>query len=162
MYRDRAWPVAPRPLPLEVFGSWLGRVAARYRIGVDDLVAAAAVDIELGTQANHWLAARPISGDAVSRLGHLARLSREEVERTLRFAGQKAEGYPCCFTCLVLNPWEVESPYWRLEWMSERSICEHDNSSWERASPGLLKQAKNMSQLVGVLSRRRQMRAGVW
>ncbi len=28
------WPLAPRPFDEEAFGSWLGRVAAKYRISV--------------------------------------------------------------------------------------------------------------------------------
>ena len=36
--RDAPWPVVPRPFQDETFGSWFGRLALRYRIGVDELV----------------------------------------------------------------------------------------------------------------------------
>lgn len=31
----RPWPIAPRPFLEEAFGSWLGRIAARYQTSVD-------------------------------------------------------------------------------------------------------------------------------
>lgn len=158
MHANSAWPAVPRPMPQEVFGSWLGRVAGRFGIGVDELVAASRLDIELGPEAKHWLAARPTGAEAALRLGHLARLSRQEQEQMLDSIRANNDGYPCCFRCLVLNPWEVESPYWRLEWMRGQCACDHDASLWEWASPGLLKQAANMSRLVQALGRRRQRR----
>ena len=43
---SQPWPVAPRPFDDEAFGSWLGRLASRYRIGVDDLVRAAGIELD--------------------------------------------------------------------------------------------------------------------
>ena len=59
------WPAAPKPMPGEVFGSWLGRVAARYRIGVDELNSASQIEVEIGQGAEAWLAARPVGAATI-------------------------------------------------------------------------------------------------
>jgi hypothetical protein len=51
----------------EVFGSWWGRTAARFRTGVDELIREAGVDVEIGQEAQAWLAARPGSDRAGDR-----------------------------------------------------------------------------------------------
>lgn len=159
MFAGRAWPAVPKPMPQEVFGSWLGRVAARFRIGVNDLLAAGELDIDVGQGAQRWLGAMPRHAQALARLGHLARLQVGELETMLAFNEARPGNYRCCFRCLVLNPAEVESPYWQLAWMEHKFTCEHGSSETESASPSMLVQARNMRKLVDALGRRRRGRA---
>jgi hypothetical protein len=49
---QRPLPVAPRPFVDEPLGSWLGRLAARYRLGVCDL--ANLYGIDLGERCRPW------------------------------------------------------------------------------------------------------------
>ncbi len=44
---ETTWPAAPHPFPDEAFGGWLGRVAGRYGITVDELAAAANIQLDL-------------------------------------------------------------------------------------------------------------------
>jgi len=60
-----------RPLPDEALGSWLGRAAARYRIGFDELIAASGLEVDIGEQACTWLAAVPKGEGSVRRLCHI-------------------------------------------------------------------------------------------
>src|SRR6218665_303639 len=55
----RSWPVVPRPFDDEAFGSWFGRIAARYRIRVDELASAAGVSLD---HEGLWLGGRPPQG----------------------------------------------------------------------------------------------------
>jgi len=159
MSADRAWPAVPMPMPQEVFGSWLGRVAARFRIGVDDLLVAGELDIDVGQGAQRWLAAKPRHVQALVRLGQLARLRVADMESMLAFTADRPGNYRCCYRCLVLNAVEVESPFWRIEWMEHQFTCEHGGSETESAPPALLGQARNMRKLVHALGRRRRQRA---
>jgi hypothetical protein len=52
-------PMTPRPFPDEAFGSWLGRAAACYRMGVDELIDACGIEVEIGKQGSRWLVAVP-------------------------------------------------------------------------------------------------------
>jgi hypothetical protein len=40
--------MTPRPLLDEALASWLGMAAARYRIGVDELIAASGLEVNIG------------------------------------------------------------------------------------------------------------------
>jgi hypothetical protein len=51
---ERAWLLCPRPFADETFGSWFGRVAARYRLDVDQLAAAADIQLDLGPNYERW------------------------------------------------------------------------------------------------------------
>ena len=49
------WPVSPRPFPEEALGSWLGRVAARYRMSVQHLCHEHELQLDLETSRAGWL-----------------------------------------------------------------------------------------------------------
>ncbi len=67
--RDSPWPVVPRPFADEAFGSWFGRLALRYRIGVDELAIQADVELDFGHDCSHWLATPTPTGSSLRRLG---------------------------------------------------------------------------------------------
>ena len=71
---ERAWPVCPRPFVDETFGSWFGRVAARYRMDVDHLAESAGVELEIGRDCCGWLTMPPPRGRTLQRLAALARV----------------------------------------------------------------------------------------
>jgi hypothetical protein len=159
MAADRAWPTTPRPLPNEAFGSWLGRVAARYRIGIDDLIATSGVDVDIGEQASSWLAAVPRSDGTIDRLCSISRLSQPDIMRMLTGQRLRTDIFPSCHRCLMLNPWEVESPYWPLGWMAGGAgRCHHPESEVENITPGMLSRARNMTRLIREIERKRYRR----
>lgn len=159
MDASRAWPTTPRPQHDEALGSWLGRVAARYRIGVDELVSAAAVDVDIGEHASTWLAAVPKGEGAIYRLCSISRLPKHELMRMLTGKMLPTAVFPCCYRCLMLNPWEVESPYWPLRWMTAGGgWCDHPACEVENVTPGMLSKARNMSRLLKALERKRYRR----
>lgn len=152
--------MTPRPQHDEAFGSWLGRVAARYRIGVDELIKAAGIEVDIGERANAWLAAMPIGEGSIRRLCSLSRLSQGDLVRTLPNRPLRTSVFPCCFPCLMLNPWEVEAPYWPLRWLTgEGARCGHPTSEIENVTPGMLSQGRNMSRLMREIERKRCKRA---
>ncbi len=51
---ERPRPVAPRPFADEPLGTWLGRVAARYRMAVVQLCDAHALDIDFQGSDLGW------------------------------------------------------------------------------------------------------------
>ena len=151
--------MTPKPLPDEALGSWLGRAAARYRIGVDELIAASGLEVDIGEQACTWLAAVPKGEGAIRRLCHISRLAQVDVLRMLTPKRLYADVFPCCYRCLVLNPWEIESPYWPLRWMTgESSLCDHAEIEVENATLGMLSRARNMRRLVKELEHKRRSR----
>lgn len=67
----------------------------------------------------------------------------------------RAEVFPCCYRCLILNPREVEAPYWPLRWMTAGGrSCDHPASEVENVTPGMLSKARNMPRLLKQLERK--------
>ena len=61
----RALPVAPRPFHDEALGSWIGRLAGRYRIAVEQLDRDYALGLTL-TGPLAWLLPEPVSDQTPS------------------------------------------------------------------------------------------------
>lgn len=61
-----------QPFADEDFGSWSGRVAMRYRMGVGELAEQARINIDLGQASSGWLRQRSLAarrfGDSPSPL----------------------------------------------------------------------------------------------
>jgi hypothetical protein len=142
----------------EAFGSWLGRTAARFRIGVDDLIAASELEVEIGQDAQAWLAARPKTQAAVMHLSALARLPAQEIEEAVPKTQINTTVYVGCYHCLIMNPWEVESPYWRRCWIEEEPVCLEAAHVRISASVALLRRHRNMKRLVNEISLRERRR----
>lgn len=102
---DQPWPVVPRPFPDEAFGSWFGRIAALYRIGVDELARAGRVRLDFGEQASSWLAGVP-RPDAYERLSYLCRMPSSQIEAMPPTQPlSERSRFPYCPRCLC---WEDE------------------------------------------------------
>ena len=123
---ERAWPVCPRPFADETFGSWFGRVAARYRMDVDHLAESTGVELEIGRDCFGWLTMPSPRGRTLQRLAALARVEPITLAN-LASGGPVAAAGPTiwfCCRCFFLNPLEVESPYWHAAWLAmEPAYC---------------------------------------
>ena len=149
------WPIAPRPFADEAFGSWLGRVASRYRIGVDELVHAADVDVELGE--GDWLALPAPGERSAERLAALCRMEPEDLARMLPSTRENGRRFPYCFGCLILNPQDVTAPYWKADWLAAKApgcTVHPQRGSWVTVET--LRRQRNLRQLVQYISCRQR------
>ena len=152
-----AWPCVPHPFADEAFGSWFGRVAARYRITVSDLARAAAIPLEI--DAGAWLIAQPPTQLGLSRLSRLSGLPESSIEAMRTAPAPGARRFRYCFKCLFLNPVEVESPYWHAAWLEpDCAACTKHPERWEHLSQADLGASPNMHRLLGLISRRHASR----
>ena len=152
------WPVAPRPFPDEALGSWLGRVAALYRIKVSTLAASASFD--LGPNGHVWLAPCNLSVETILRLATLATLPVASIQAMAdSVPRQPNRHYRFCFSCLVLNPVDVTAPYWKAHWLAtEERICGVHGIAEETIGGSAIAAAGNMPRLINAISKRRRDR----
>ena len=76
---ERPWPLAPRPFPEEAMGGWLGRLAARYRMRLDEFVKRAGVDCDLAITNVGWLLAPPLTATAIDQLARQTRCDADRI-----------------------------------------------------------------------------------
>ena len=157
------WPVAPRPFPEEAMGSWLGRVAARYRMSVLQLCEDYGLSLAKGASNGGWLLQGPINAQELARLAWLARL---EVQRLQEIQTPNAwvverRGFAYCAPCLFLNPVDVTAPRWKREWLDPAATwCDEHGAQLALVAPGKLRRCSNFTQTVkaiGRLERQRQL-----
>ncbi len=114
----RPLPMAPRPFMDEALGSWIGRLAARYRMSVVQLD----TDYQLGLSVTgplSWLLPGRLSERSHTRLSSMARLPAADIASlAVEATDVSARGAPYCRGCVFLSPVEVESPYWKRGWLS--------------------------------------------
>ena len=142
-------PFAPRPFADEALGSWVGRLAARYRIGVAQLDA----DYELGldlTGPLSWLSPAPMSSPTLERLGWLTRIAPGAISAlAVETASVKARGTWYCCRCVFINPMEVESPYWKRGWLlANVSYCVVHKERLVVLPAGKVRVCANMLELI--------------
>lgn len=152
---ERAWPLCPRPFVDETFGSWFGRVAACYRLDVDELALAADIKLELDPNLPGWLTTAPAQGNALLRIAALARMSPQTLlglASDTRLSAAHTSLWFCC-RCLFVNPIEVESPYWRSAWLLDGpGECAIHRVAREQLSTTALNDARNMESLLSHIS----------
>jgi len=156
-----AWPVAPRPFSVEPIGGWLGRVAARYRLSVDELADQYGLDLDFDRPGNAWLF---IGGLAVKTIDRLARLARIDpailgaMQRLQAELGQSPQ-LAYCPSCLFLNPLDVTAPCWKQEWLVPTATrCAIHARPLTRLPESSLRACDNFDKLLRVISRREQQR----
>ena len=158
-----AWPVAPRPFSVEPIGGWLGRVAARYRLSVDELAQLYGLDLAFDRPANAWLLLGQVVGPTIDRLARLARIDPAILDAMQRSPAGPVQSSQLayCPSCLFLNPLDVTSPCWKQEWLApSTSGCAIHTRPLERLSIRSLRACDNFDQLLRLISRReRQGRA---
>ena len=155
----RPLPFAPRPFPDEALGSWIGRLAARYRVGVAQLNAGYGLGLEVSGPLA-WLLPSPLSPVSLSKLSCLTRMSGVAISALSVGAAPRLLGAPYCKRCVFLNPLEVESPYWKKSWlMPGASVCDVHGLPLVTLSASLARDTRNMLDLikrVGRLERERR------
>lgn len=157
---ESAWPAVPRPFADEAFGGWFGRVAGRYGITVDELAAAADIELNLNPNDSGWLAVRAPVGSAMRRLAVRCRLAPEEIAKLAMTGPVRAGGLAYCYRCLVLNPQDVFSPYWKARLLDDRTHPCLEHLSWLGwVSLANMRQCRNMPRLLRALERKWQSSA---
>jgi hypothetical protein len=124
--RQRSWPVAPRPFEGEAFGGWLGRLAAKYYLTVEQLWTQANLGPMPTLMQRKWLLFPPVPIKTLERLSQLTHVSVDRLRamqtpiswiyerRRLRY----------CYPCLTLDRTDVCSPFWKREWLDPAfSMC---------------------------------------
>jgi hypothetical protein len=121
----RPWPAAPRPFHEEAMGSWLGRVAARYRMGVTQLLKDYDLQVPINASGAGWLLLPALNTEVLQRLARLARMKVDMLQ-----AIQIPVSWSCdcrnvfyCKACLFVNPEDVFSPMWKRQWFDLQ--CQH-------------------------------------
>lgn len=161
MHLVRPLPVAPRPFPAEALGSWIGRLAARYRMAVRQLDSDYGLGLTM-TGPLFWLLPGPMSEDTRARLAWITR-TRAEIISSLTVAATTATrwGAPYCRRCVFLNPIEVESPYWKREWLSpEALVCTIHRTELTTLPARRVRQSGNMMKLLRTVGKYEQERSG--
>lgn len=148
-------PLAPRPFLDEALGSWIGRLAGLYRISVHQLDATYRLRLHL-TGPLTWLCPVPVSQESADRLGALTHLPATAavhlVELDCAVLGAHAAYY--CRRCVFVNPVEVESPYWKRDWLAPRAApCPIHDLPLTRLPAGEVRGAANMPSLIRAVSR---------
>ena len=157
--RERPLPVVPLPFVDEAFGSWLGRLALRYRMGVDELADQAGVSLDLGPACSRWLAAPPPVGPSLRRLSALCRLPSEVLQRM--GAGEDATArFLFCEKCFFLNPEDVTAPYWKASWLRSQSThCAQHEVRYDHLLSSTLSCERNLGSVQRYISKRKRLRA---
>jgi hypothetical protein len=137
----------------------LGRVASRYRMGVD-----MAWEVnQLGplpplTNAG-WMLFAPLSELTLHTLADLARLDvarLAQIQTPAEWMLSRTR-LPYCFRCLVLNPADVTAPRWKRAWLDPVArYCHEHGKMLETVPASVLRRAGNMEQLLTSVSRYRQ------
>ena len=153
-------PVVPRPFWDEALGGWVGRLAAKYDIGVAQLLNDYRLPIALSDSPMGWLSMPQLPDTVLDKLAWLARIDIRYLQQIQSPSDAMSE-YGClyCVKCLFLNPADVFSPYWRRQWFrpSFHDCPLHPNSiDWlpRRVSSD----CKNFDSILKAASRRERIK----
>ena len=145
---SQTWPVAPRPFDDETFGSWLGRLAGRYRIGVDDLVSAAGIARDVDLEVCSWLDTPAPSAHAAERLETLCRLAPGALTNLLPAVRSGRATLSYCYQCLIMNPLDLTAPYWKVGWLNaDGPVCSEHSTRAYWITSCAMQRHRNMRQL---------------
>ena len=156
-----AWPVAPRPFVVEPVGGWLGRVAARYRMSVDELAQMYGLELAFDRTVNAWLQVSRIGQATLDKLAALARVNSLDIDALQRPQAQwgPLSHLAYCPTCVFLNPLDVTSPCWKRDWLDPTSTgCPIHTRVLERLPIGSVRMCGNFDHLLHIVSRREARR----
>lgn len=152
-----AWPVAPRPFAIEPIGGWVGRVAARYRMSVDELAQEYGLQVDFDRPSNAWLLILRVSEATIGQLAALARVKAADLSALqlpqAESATQTQLAY--CQGCIFLNPQDVTSPCWKREWMDPSvAWCTIHDRPLQRLPIASLRICGNFDHVLRLVSRR--------
>lgn len=155
-----AWPVAPRPFAVEPIGGWLGRLAARYRMSVDELSLLYGLELGFDRPGNTWLLIGRIGRPTIARLSRLARVDPDTLYAMQGPAGPgQSTHLAYCPSCLFLNPLDITAPCWKYEWLApSASGCAIHARPWTHLSITSMRKCDNFDRLLHVISRHERHR----
>ncbi|CAN7343533.1 TniQ family protein [Variovorax sp. LjRoot178] len=150
------WPVSPRPFPEEALGSWLGRVAARYRMSVQHLCDEHELRLDFETSRAGWLVLPVVADPTIRQLARLARLEEDRLQEiqttTSEATNWRIQFY--CARCLFLNPVDVAAPRWKRVWLDpEVTVCEVHGTPLVSVASSALHRCKNFDQTLKIIGR---------
>lgn len=146
---------------MEPIGGWLGRVAARYRMSVDELAQLYGLELAFDRLSNAWLLVRGIGGVTIEKLARLARVDAAvfDAMQGSPDGSMQQPQLAYCRACLFLNPLDVTSPCWKQEWLAPSArCCAIHAQPLTRLSITSLRTCGNFDMLLRVISRRERHR----
>jgi len=142
-------------------GSWLGRVAARYRMGVAQLVKDYDLQIALQASGAGWLLLPPLNTEVLQRLAKLARIKIDTLQEI-----QTPDNWLCdcrsvlyCRECLFVTPEDVFSPMWKRQWFDlQYQHCTVHHKPLESLPANKVRQCSNFDYVLKMISRKEERR----
>ena len=156
---ETPWPLVPRPFAGEALGGWFGRIAARYRMDVDELAQSGGIHFDFGDDCCNWLVIPRLALADRSRLAFLTGVHEEVPPEPYtgpdtRVARRRSS---FCEKCLWLNPLDVSTPFWKAEWADAvEESCPIHHSEFDYIGGQLLSKCKNMRRLLKCIENRSQ------
>ena len=149
-------PVVPRPFHDEALGGWVGRLAARYNIGVAQLFSDYCLPIPIQATPVGWLSMPQLPDEVLDKLAWLGRIDIRHLQQIQSPPDAMSE-YGClyCAKCLFLNPADVFSPYWKRQWFRPSfHHCPLHPNSIDWLPRGVSRDCKNFDSILKAASRR--------
>ena len=156
------WPVAPRPFYEEAFGSWLGRVAARYQVSVGALWEISVSEEMPVLGSAGWILFPTISPFTLQQFATLARLDVARLSHIQTPPAWLADRrcMPYCFRCFVLNDADVSAPRWKREWLDPTAeFCSVHHKLLETVPASVFRVSKDFDAAHRAISRYRERRS---
>lgn len=141
-------------------------MAARYRMSVVEFAVAHQIDFGLSSAGGGWLLMLALKKPSVDALAALTRISKARIRGiaapSTRTSARRHFYY--CARCVFLNPLDVASPIWRVEWFDPSlSACPRHGDEFRTLHSGSVFACKNMDQLLALVSRQeRDLRNGTY
>lgn len=137
-------------------GSWLGRVAARYRMSVDQLRDDHQLELNSDTSGAGWLVQHPLCETTIGRLAYFAWLDKQQLQEIQTPAAwvvtKRYESY--CAHCLFVNPVDVMSPRWKRAWLDPAArYCEVHGTPLATIACGALRRCENFDKTFKAVGR---------
>ena len=149
-------PVVPRPFQDEALGGWVGRLAARYAISVEQLCSEYCLPIAHVATPVGWLFLPRLPDEVLDKLAWLGRIDVRYLQQ-IQSPPDAMPQHGCvyCTKCLFLNSVDVFSPYWRRQWF--RPTFHHcplhpDSIDW--LPKGVSRHCKNFDSVLKAANRR--------
>ncbi len=137
-------------------GSWIGRLAARYRMRVDEFLVRAGVDFDLEVTNVGWLLASRLSDDAIERLARRTRYPPERIHalQTPENWLENRKHMRYCAKCLFVNPADVSAPRWKREWLDpEARDCSEHGSPLASIAVGRIRRCDHFAKVLETISK---------
>jgi len=140
-------------------GSWLGRVAARYRMGVTQLVRDYDLQVPMNPSGAGWLLLPALNTEVLQRLARLARMKVEMLQaiQTPDSWSGDCRNVLYCRVCLFVNPEDVFSPMWKRQWFDlQNQHCTVHHKPLESLPSRTIRQCSNFDAVLKTISRKEE------